>query len=56
MLRIVKGYDEYNTLLLPPRGAGERLPIEFYDFYEEQLKKLDEEERKQKLETEPGGT
>jgi hydrocephalus-inducing protein len=60
-LRIVKGYDEYNTVLLPPRAAGEKLPNEFYEYYEEQLKKLEEEEKKQKpgsnleVQTESGG-
>lgn len=48
VLRIIRGYDEYNTILLPPRNAGEKLPLELYDYYDEQLKKLDEEERKQK--------
>jgi hypothetical protein len=28
------GYDEYNTIILPPRGANEKLPPELYDFYE----------------------
>ncbi len=47
-MRIIRGYDEYNTILLPPRGINEKLPIELYDFYEEQIKKLEEEEKKQK--------
>lgn len=29
-----RGYDEANTLLLPPRAAGERLPSELVDAYE----------------------
>lgn len=48
ILRIIRGYDEFNTILLPPRTAGEKLPLELYDYYEEQLKKLDEEEKKQR--------
>lgn len=42
------GYDEYNTILLPPRNAGDKLPQEFYDYYDEQLKKLEEDEKKQR--------
>ncbi|CAF0787663.1 unnamed protein product [Brachionus calyciflorus] len=48
ILRIIRGYDEYNTILLPPRNVGDKLPIELYDFYEEQQKKLEEEDQKQK--------
>jgi hydrocephalus-inducing protein len=48
ILRIIRGYDEFNTILLPPRQANDKLPLELYEFYDEQLKKLEEEERKQK--------
>ena len=48
ILRIMRGYDEYNSILLPPRLAGEKLPHELYEFYDEQTKKLEEEERKLK--------
>ena len=48
ILRIIRGYDEFNTILLPPRYPGEKLPNELYDYYEELSKKLDEEEKKQK--------
>jgi hydrocephalus-inducing protein len=48
ILRIIRGYDEYNTILLPPRPTGDKLPNELYDYFEEQLKKLEEEEKKQK--------
>jgi hydrocephalus-inducing protein len=34
ILRLMKGYDEYNTILLPPRAAGEKLPLELQDYYE----------------------
>jgi hypothetical protein len=34
MLRLMKGYDEYNTILLPPRPPGEKLPPELLEFYE----------------------
>ncbi|XP_035827636.1 hydrocephalus-inducing protein [Aplysia californica] len=45
VLRLMRGYDEYNTLLLPPRPVNEKLPNELLDFYDEQLKKLEEEEK-----------
>merc|ERR1711874_792054 len=45
VLRLMRGYDEYNTLLLPPRPVNEKLPYELLDFYDEQLKKLEEEEK-----------
>jgi hydrocephalus-inducing protein len=48
ILRIIRGYDEFNTILLPPRYTGDKLPNELYDYYEELSKKLDEEEKKQK--------
>ena len=41
----MKGYDEYNTVLLPPRDPGSKLPAELTDYYEEQMKKLEEAER-----------
>ena len=34
ILRLMKGYDEYNTILLPPRPPGEKLPQELLDYYE----------------------
>lgn len=48
ILRIIRGYDEYKTILLPPRNVGEKLPIELYDYFEDQQKKLEEEDKKQK--------
>ncbi|KAH9493176.1 hypothetical protein Btru_021958, partial [Bulinus truncatus] len=45
VLRLMKGYDEYNTLLLPPRSVGGKLPHELLDYYEEQVKKAEEEEK-----------
>ncbi|XP_046359897.2 hydrocephalus-inducing protein homolog isoform X3 [Haliotis rufescens] len=45
VLRLMKGYDEYNTILLPPRNPGDKLPSELLDHYDEQMKKLEEEER-----------
>ena len=34
MLRMLRGYDEFDTILLPPRNAGERLPNEIIEYYE----------------------
>ncbi len=39
------GFDEHNTILLPPREPGGKLPPELTDHYEEQMKKLEEAER-----------
>ncbi|XP_030060864.1 hydrocephalus-inducing protein homolog [Microcaecilia unicolor] len=36
ILQMVKGYDSNNTLLLPARFPGEKLPQELLEFYEEQ--------------------
>ena len=45
----MKGYDEYSTLLLPPRPPGDKLPKELLDYYDEQLKKLEEAENARRL-------
>ncbi|XP_056381388.1 hydrocephalus-inducing protein homolog isoform X2 [Hyla sarda] len=45
ILRILKGYDAQNTLLLPPRSPGEKLPSEILDYYEEKRQLQDEQER-----------
>ena len=45
MLRIMKGYDEYNTILLPPRQPGEKLPQEVTDSFNEQQRKKEAEDR-----------
>lgn len=44
MLRLMKGYDEQGTLLLPPRKPSDKLPKEIIEFFEEQKRKLEEEE------------
>ena len=36
----MQGYDENNTLLLPPRAPGERLPTELLDYYKEYCSQL----------------
>ena len=48
----MKGYDEYNTVLLPPRDPGVKLPGELTDYYEEQMKKLEEVEKARREEQE----
>ncbi|XP_027261798.1 hydrocephalus-inducing protein homolog isoform X2 [Cricetulus griseus] len=47
ILRQLKGYDSYNTLLLPPRNPGDKLPQEIYDYFKE-MKKSKEEQMKAK--------
>nr|XP_014334844.1 PREDICTED: hydrocephalus-inducing protein homolog [Bos mutus] len=51
ILRTLKGYDSYNSLLLPPRLPGEKLPPEVYEYFRE-IKRSKEEQMKVKyLET-----
>ncbi|XP_016051807.1 PREDICTED: hydrocephalus-inducing protein homolog [Miniopterus natalensis] len=47
ILRTLKGYDSYNTLLLPPRVPGEKLPPEVYEYFKE-MKQSKEEQMKAK--------
>ncbi|XP_069312434.1 hydrocephalus-inducing protein homolog [Eulemur rufifrons] len=47
ILRKLKGYDSYNSLLLPPRNPGEKLPPEVYEYFRE-MKKSREEQMKTK--------
>ncbi|XP_005853099.2 PREDICTED: hydrocephalus-inducing protein homolog, partial [Myotis brandtii] len=47
ILRSLKGYDSYNTLLLPPRVPGEKLPPEVYEYFKE-MKQSKEEQMKAK--------
>ncbi|XP_076989079.1 hydrocephalus-inducing protein homolog isoform X4 [Tamandua tetradactyla] len=47
ILRTLKGFDSYNTLLLPPRTPGERLPPEVYEYFKE-MKRSKEEQVKAK--------
>ena len=37
VLRLMKGYDSCNTLLLPPRAAGDRLPEELLQDYAQHM-------------------
>ncbi|VDP81914.1 unnamed protein product [Echinostoma caproni] len=39
ILRSLDGYDQYGQLLLPPRKAGEGLPMEIVTYWEEQVKR-----------------
>ena len=41
----MKGYDEYNTILLPPRQPGDKLPQEVIDAFNEQQRKKEAEEK-----------
>ncbi|CAF0941486.1 unnamed protein product [Adineta steineri] len=43
VLRLLPGYDENNNILLPTRPAGEKLPGEIQKFYEDVVKRADEE-------------
>ncbi|XP_039769505.1 hydrocephalus-inducing protein homolog isoform X2 [Ornithorhynchus anatinus] len=51
ILRKLKGYDSYNTLLLPPRRPGERLPPEVLEYYEEQKRLLEQQAKAKMLES-----
>ncbi|XP_067158936.1 hydrocephalus-inducing protein homolog [Apteryx mantelli] len=53
ILRMLKDYDCHNTLLLPPRAPGEKLPPEVLEYYEDQ-KRLQDEQAKSKP-VEPAG-
>uniref|UniRef100_H0WFN7 Uncharacterized protein n=1 Tax=Otolemur garnettii TaxID=30611 RepID=H0WFN7_OTOGA len=48
ILRKLKGYDSYNTILLPPRNPGEKLPPEVYEYFKE-IKRSREEQMKAKF-------
>ncbi|NXI34967.1 HYDIN protein, partial [Galbula dea] len=43
ILRLLKDYDSNNTLLLPPRAPGEKLPPEVLQFYQDQKRLQDEQ-------------
>ncbi|XP_072135349.1 hydrocephalus-inducing protein homolog isoform X2 [Mobula birostris] len=46
VLRMMKGYSSLNTLLLPPRQPGEKLPMELLDYYKEQMEIQAQEQAK----------
>ncbi|NXI70129.1 HYDIN protein, partial [Anseranas semipalmata] len=43
ILRVLKDYDCNNTLLLPPRAPGEKLPPEVLEYYQDQKRLQDEQ-------------
>ncbi|NXT36809.1 HYDIN protein, partial [Pelecanoides urinatrix] len=43
ILRMLKDYDCHNTLLLPPRAPGEKLPPEVLEYYQDQKRLQDEQ-------------
>ncbi len=45
ILRAMRGYDEQNTILLPPREPGEDLPKELFEAYNEMRKKKESEKK-----------
>ncbi|XP_069757040.1 hydrocephalus-inducing protein homolog [Narcine bancroftii] len=49
VLRTMKGYSSLNTLLLPPRQPGERLPVELLDYYKEQVLIQEQEQVRRKV-------
>lgn len=51
ILRTLKGYDSYNTLLLPPRVPGEKLPPELYEYFKEVKRSKEEQMKVKYLET-----
>ncbi|NXS73554.1 HYDIN protein, partial [Pandion haliaetus] len=53
ILRMLKDYDCHNTLLLPPRAPGEKLPAEVLE-YDQDQKRLQDEQAKSKT-GEPAG-
>ncbi|GAA6221266.1 hydrocephalus-inducing protein homolog [Lates japonicus] len=52
ILRLMQGYDENNTLLLPPRVPGESLPTELLNYYKEYCSQLKDDELKEDLDKE----
>ncbi|XP_044515296.1 hydrocephalus-inducing protein homolog [Gracilinanus agilis] len=46
ILRNLKGYDACNTILLPPRAPGEKLPPEVHEYYKELVRFREEQKSK----------
>ncbi len=44
---MMRGWDQENCILLPPREAGEGLPKELTEFYADHVRKVKEAEKKQ---------
>ncbi|XP_078400892.1 hydrocephalus-inducing protein homolog [Cetorhinus maximus] len=45
VLRMMKGYSSDNTLIVPPRQPGEKLPFELLEYYKEQSQTQEEQEQ-----------
>ena len=45
----MRGFDQYNTLLLPPRLPGDKLPQELLDWEEGERRRLGEIEQSRLL-------
>ncbi|KAM9374294.1 hydrocephalus-inducing protein homolog [Phaethornis superciliosus] len=45
ILRMLRDYDCHNTLLLPPRAPGEKLPPELLEYYQDQERQQDEQDK-----------
>ncbi|XP_074748293.1 hydrocephalus-inducing protein homolog isoform X5 [Strix uralensis] len=43
ILQMLKDYDYHNTLLLPPRAPGEKLPPEVLEYYQDQKRMQDQQ-------------
>nr|XP_004659621.2 hydrocephalus-inducing protein homolog [Jaculus jaculus] len=50
ILQQLKGYDSYNTLLLPPRNPGDKLPHEVYEYFKEVSSSKEEQVKTKYLE------
>ncbi|XP_051727085.1 hydrocephalus-inducing protein homolog [Ctenopharyngodon idella] len=56
ILRMLKGYDAQNVLLLPPRAPGETLPPELLDYYKEHSSQTNQESAEGLAEEDKGET
>uniref|UniRef100_A0A3P8U8F5 HYDIN axonemal central pair apparatus protein n=1 Tax=Amphiprion percula TaxID=161767 RepID=A0A3P8U8F5_AMPPE len=54
ILRLLQGYDENNTLLLPSRIPGEALPAELLDYYKDHCSVLKDDDETKENDTQEG--
>ncbi|MGH0142284.1 UNVERIFIED_CONTAM: hypothetical protein FKN15_002866 [Acipenser sinensis] len=47
ILRMIKGYDCHNIMLLPPRAPGEKLPSEILEYFEERRRTREEQPKQE---------
>ncbi|XP_033896012.3 hydrocephalus-inducing protein-like [Acipenser ruthenus] len=47
ILRMIKGYDCHNIMLLPPRAPGEKLPSEILEYFEERRRAREEQPKQE---------